>query len=372
MFHEAVYSDRINKLKSKLEPNTLYLFSNPSHIAYFTGFQFLVPSEREAFFVCSDTIATIIHTSFAPINNFNFLEYMSGTFPSQIKYHLEKIIRNTSIKKILYDAQTLYVAELDSLGLINDLSLGQIEADMISQIMRVKDKDEIALISQACKITFDTYTAVHNQLQVGMTELEVSQLINSEFKNRGITELAFPTIVAFGMNAAKPHHQPGDEKLENNSVVLIDMGAKFSDYCADMTRTIWFGNAPSNQFKKIEKIVQDAYTKAVQKLANYTKETVLTKDVDNAARIHISNQGFGDHFIHTTGHGLGLNIHEAPSLNWQNSDPILKNMAITIEPGIYIEGDFGYRYENTILTTKDGYEILTRSENSENDGIIRT
>ena len=97
----------------------------------------------------------------------------------------------------------------------------------------------------------------------------------------------------------------------------------------------------------------------MQTAQNHTKKTITAKDIDNAARVHISNQGFGDTFIHTTGHGLGLDVHESPSLNWRNPEQILEHMAITIEPGIYIEGDLGYRHENTILITSDGTQVLT-------------
>jgi Xaa-Pro aminopeptidase len=98
-----------------------------------------------------------------------------------------------------------------------------------------------------------------------------------------------------------------------------------------------------------------------KQLESILRVDVSARDIDNAARVHISNQGFGDNFIHTTGHGLGLDIHENPSINWQNTDLIKNNIVFTIEPGIYLEGEFGFRYENTVLTTNKGIEVLTKS-----------
>ncbi|GIK83486.1 MAG: aminopeptidase [Patescibacteria group bacterium] len=359
MFQETVYSDRVKKLKQKLNPNTLYLFSNPSHISYFTGFQFLVPNEREAFFICGSKTAALIHTSFAPLCNSDFLTYFSGTFPAQLQFHFEDLVKKTNAQTLFYDPTTLFVAELDSISKVSNLRAKPMEQNPANELLKQKDTNEISAIKKACKITARVLKEVQLDLQKGMTELDVADLIETAFKKNGVKQLAFPTIVGFAANSALPHHQPNNKKLENDTVVLIDIGAKLNNYCADMTRTFWFGPNPSPQFKKIETIVRDAQNAALVQFGEHHKRTVLAKDIDNAARIHISNQGYGDNFIHTTGHGLGLDIHEAPSLSWRNSEPITANMTITVEPGIYLEDNFGYRYEDTILTTATGYEILT-------------
>ncbi len=373
MFQDVVYKERIATLKKKLEPNTLYLFSNPSHITYFTGFEFLVPNEREAFFVCDTHSSTLIHTNFAPIAPSDFLNYLSGSFPFQLQSHFEKLISNllsknsknagtqTQKPQLQYDAQTLFVAELDALKEVPNIETKAMLTTFVSDLMSKKDSAEISAISKACAISQEVFEIVQPKIVAGITEIEIAQMISDEFTKKGISELAFPTIVAFGANSAKPHHQPSGEKLEDNTVVLIDMGGKFEKYCADMTRTFWFGAKPSDEFKKIEKIVLEAYESAVSVAKSHAQKTVLAKDIDNAARSHISNKGFGDNFIHTTGHGLGLDIHELPSLSWRNFDSITTNMTITIEPGIYLEGNFGYRYENTVLFTETGCEILTKS-----------
>lgn len=359
--NSQTYNERIKKLKNKLEPKTLYLFSNPSQIFYFTGFNFLVPNEREAFFICSDKTSALIYTSFSPIIKFDFINFLPGIYPEQFKINLKRIIQETSVNQLRFDANTLFVSELELIQEIEGLKIQKMPPKIVSQLMKIKEPGEIELIRTACEITHEVYESALKKLKVGITELEFEHIIKTEFEKKGIQELAFPTIVAFGENSAKPHHQPGNKKLEENTVVLIDMGAKYHDYCADMTRTVWFGTSPSDQFKKIEKIVLEAYESAFNTTMGHVDKSVLAKDIDNAARSHISNQGFSENFTHTTGHGLGIDIHETPSLSWKNSDQIVQSMLITIEPGVYIDNNFGYRYENTILINSNGCEVLTKS-----------
>lgn len=201
-------------------------------------------------------------------------------------------------------------------------------------------------------------TDIIDELKEGITEIEVKKRISNLFELNNILDLAFPIIVAFGPNSALPHHQPGEKILQNNMTVLIDIGAKVSDYCADMTRTIWFGKQKSERFIEIESIVLQAYKEVINKMDD-RKTSIKANDLDNAARTYIVSKGYGNQFIHTTGHGLGLSIHEPPSISWSNQTNIEPNMIITIEPGIYLNDEFGYRYENTVLVTKDGTKELT-------------
>ena len=142
--------------------------------------------------------------------------------------------------------------------------------------------------------------------------------------------------------------------------ILIDLGATVNGYHGDMSRTVWFGKKPSPEFLKVEEVVKAAYQEAVSALKNRQGQQILAKDLDQAARGVITQAGYGKNFIHTTGHGLGLDIHENLSLNWNNEQPILPQMVITIEPGIYLEGKFGYRYENMVVVNDDGAMELMR------------
>lgn len=125
-----------------------------------------------------------------------------------------------------------------------------------------------------------------------------------------------------------------------------------------MTRSFWFGPQPSAEFRRVERVVRAAYRQTLERL-RHRPTSLTTQHLDEAARTTIANHGYGERFIHTTGHGLGLEIHEPPSLSWQDQAPIQPGMALTIEPGVYLPDQFGYRHENTVLVTASGGDILT-------------
>lgn len=375
-----IFQNRIVKLQKEIGKNQSLLLTSFTDIAYFTNFNFLLPEEREAFVFITKNSASLIHTSFSPIGNYPFISYLKGSYPNQLASHIEKIIENEEIEEILIDPETLFVAELNAIkDQINyrakksaldkkfiDLKINNYDASLIQNFRNTKEPIEIEQIRKACMATALVIDEIKNELFEGITEYETKIKIDRLLEKHGADDLAFPTIIAFGSNSALPHHQPSSKKLEKNEVVLIDMGAKIGGYCSDMTRTFWFGNEPSKKFQEIELIVRDAYQAAFEKLKNriiVAPTPLQAKDIDNAARTHISNKGYSDKFVHTTGHGLGLAIHEQPSISWSNMTEISPNMTITIEPGIYLENEFGYRYENTVLVTEDGAVELTNKFN---------
>jgi Xaa-Pro aminopeptidase len=369
---------RIQNLKKKIPKYSAFLISNPTQIKYFTEFNFLVPTEREAYLVVTNNEVFLIYNSFSPIIRHSFCNYLPGAGLAQLKKNVEKIVEQTKIKILEIDPNHTFVSEADKLAEIKNLKVRDVNQQLISNIMMVKDHKELKNIKIACEITKNTFDEVKLALKVGMSEIEVAYLIKESFAKK-INEhlevnstrektqkikyilqndlLAFPTIVAFGKNSALPHYQPGEKNLEKNMVILMDFGVKFMGYCSDMTRTFWFGDKPSDEFLKVENIIKKAYEKSFELLNKSTSPTA--KDLDNAARSFITNKGYGKNFIHTTGHGLGLDIHEQPSLSWVNKTPLLPNMVVTIEPGIYLDEKFGYRYENTVLVKKNSAEELT-------------
>lgn len=366
MITQRNFAQRIKRLQKQLKPNQIFLLSSPSQVTYFTGFTFLVHQEREAYFICTKESANIIYTSFSPVHNFEFINYYPGTYSDQFKIHLETILKQVGLVElpavVFYDAESLFVSEFNVLQELKDvhtnLSLEPLKKYAVSDLLMKKDRQEIALIKQASEITKKLMRETIAELRAGISEQEVETLIADKLKSQG-AELAFPTIVAFGEHAAAPHHQPSDTILEENTPVLIDMGAKYQSYCSDMTRTVWFGSSPSKQFMAIETVVKNAYSAALSMLTQRGSAQITSKQVDAAARTLISNAGYGDAFIHTTGHGLGLEIHEQPSLNWSSKTVLEPQVVVTIEPGIYLEGQMGYRHENTILVTQEGAEELT-------------
>ena len=361
-----IFKNRTNKLQEKIQTNQAILLSSSSDIKYFTNFSFLVPEEREAFAFITKESINLIHASFSPIDNYPHINYLKGSYPDQLANSLAKIVKSNKIEKILIDKGTLFVAELDAIKeKLPKINIEDFDSTIVINLKNIKEPSAINKIRKACNITAQVMKEIGAKIKIGTTEIVVKKIIRRSLENYGAEGLAFPTIVAFGKNSALPHHQPSKKKLENNMPVLIDMGAKYNDYCSDMTRTFWFGDKPSEKFLNIEKIVHNAYRAAFEKLSNNIKTDIKNqpkikaKDLDNATRVLISNKGYSQNFIHTTGHGLGLSIHEQPSISWSNKTEIILNMVITIEPGIYLKNEFGYRYENTVLVEENEVIELT-------------
>lgn len=394
MFNQNTFQLRTQKLQKQISAGQLLLISSSSDITYLSDFEFLVPEEREAFLAVSKNSVNLIYSSFSPIDDYSFINYVPGTFSNQLAQNLQKIIENEKIKQFLIDKETLFVRELEEIKkLLPSLKIEELDSKILAGLRSTKEEGEVESIKQACQITAEVLRNVQSELKAGLSEVEVKKMIDKQFDSMGVEELAFPTIVAFGENSALPHHQPSEKKLEKEMVVLIDLGGKINGYCADMTRTFWFGEKPSKKFLEIEGIVREAYDAVVGVVNANLKGsgrksggsgsggarsggaegggdedgaepgknlTTTAKNLDNAARTLITNKGYGENFIHTTGHGLGLSIHEQPSLSWKNSTEIKPGMVITIEPGIYLEDEFGYRYENTVLVAPPGMEELTQ------------
>ncbi len=179
-----------------------------------------------------------------------------------------------------------------------------------------------------------------------LTELSLARQIAKLAKLKGAEGLAFKPIVAFGSSAAEMHHWASKRKIGKNNFLLLDYGVKVSGYCSDFTRTLFLGK-PTKFQEKIYNIVLQAQTAALKKV----KPGAITRVVDKAARQTISKAGYGKYFIHSTGHGLGLKIHEWPNLSPKTADKLLKNYVVTVEPGIYLPKKFGIRIEDMVLVS---------------------
>ncbi len=220
----------------------------------------------------------------------------------------------------------------------------------------IKSKEEIKNIKEACDIVSEVFDFIKKKVFPGMTEIDIHFKIEEEFAKRHIVQ-SFKTIVASGPNSANPHHISGNRKIRKNDIVLIDMGCIYNGYCSDLTRTFFVGKEDINK-RKIWNIVKRAHDNALLKV----KQNMKARDIDLFARDIIQKEGYAKNFIHTTGHGVGLDIHEAPSIGIKSEDILKEGMIITIEPGIYLDKMFGVRIEDTVLVTKKGYKVLTTAK----------
>jgi Xaa-Pro aminopeptidase len=354
------YSSRIKQLSQFLGQDQALLLSLATDITYLTGFEHLVPEERESFLLITPHTNIFFHASFSPFKAPSGINVHKGCGLSRVNTQIRKLHQENNLKEVLIDKSSLFVNEHEVLAKLSFLEISGFDRQQIWKLRTIKDDDEVGSLKKAAQITEQAVTTAIKMLEVGMTEIQLKDAIEAELKKFGSQKPAFPTIVAFGPNSALPHHQPTEMALKSEMSILIDLGGTVDGYHGDMTRTVWFGDNPDAEFLKIEQIVKDAYQAAVDTLNNRQGNLILAKDLDQAARSTIAKAGYGKEFIHTTGHGLGLDLHENLSLNWNNEQPILPQMVITIEPGIYLEGKFGYRYENMILVTEDGaLEMMT-------------
>lgn len=221
----------------------------------------------------------------------------------------------------------------------------------------IKTEREIAYIRKAVKITDEIYAEFKPQVVAGKTELELHTKLLKMIDASEADTFSFNPIIAAGPGAAEPHHEPTDYVIKEGDMVLVDMGVFYKGLSSDMTRMIAIGE-PEDELLEIYDITREALEEAVLEIAAGVKAS----HIDIIARDLIQWNGYGDKFIHTTGHGLGHEVHEAPMIYASSKEVLEAGMVITVEPGIYLEGKYGVRLENDILVTPSGYEILNSTD----------
>ncbi len=226
--------------------------------------------------------------------------------------------------------------------------------NIIEKQRAIKDDEEIKNIMTACEITDECFSYILKHIKPGMTEKQIAREIE-EFYNKKSDGLSFDTIVASGENSSKPHAIPTDRVIQKQDIITIDMGCKYKGYCSDMTRTIFVGSVPE-YVKPVYNLVLKNQMQTLDQMKDGESIRLLTKMVENDFRLHNFD------LIHSLGHGLGLEIHEKPYINYKNDNTLKENMVVTDEPGIYLPGKFGVRIEDTVLITKFGCINLTKSE----------
>lgn len=241
--------------------------------------------------------------------------------------------------------------------LLNPIELIPIHSP-IEPLRLIKDEDELTILRAAGRLAYEGFTFVSSLLKEEIEEKELAFELEFFWKKRGGSHLAFDSIIAFNENSSMPHYRTGNTRLKQNSSILIDIGVVLDHYNSDMTRVIFFGNRPKD-IQTIYPIVQEAHDLALEKCRPGT----LIGDLDKTARDWIESKKYGYAFTHSLGHGVGLEIHEAPTVRSKGpyaSIPLEAGMVITIEPGIYLPGIGGVRIENTVVITQNGYEIITK------------
>ncbi|MDP3948932.1 MAG: aminopeptidase P family protein [bacterium] len=262
---------------------------------------------------------------------------------------LEKICRKLDLKKIVFDsARTNYGQISRFKEKMGNVSMAGIE-NILQKIRIVKDEAELEQIQKAVSISTKSFNELLPFIKEGATENELSWKLETLMRENGAEKISFELIVASGPNGAKPHAKTSDRKIEKGELVTFDFGCSFNGYVSDVARTVAVGQV-SDKLKEIYETVKTAQELGCKAV----KAGISGSEIDKICRDHISGRGYGEYFLHGTGHGVGMEVHELPYVSASNKEPLPENSVITVEPGIYIDGVGGARIEDTIVVKKDG------------------
>lgn len=267
---------------------------------------------------------------------------------------LNECIEEFGVTALGYEENYLTAAELQNFEKTLHAKLVPFNKEIYG-FRAVKEDWELERLRKAQVIADRAFTEVLPRIKAGMTELEVqAELIYCMYKN-GAQGLSFDPIVVSGPNSSMPHGVAGDRVVQNGDFITMDFGVIYQGYCSDTTRTVAVGYA-TDEMKKVYNTVLEAQLAGIA----ITKAGVTGQAVDGAARKVITDAGYGEYFGHSYGHGVGLEIHEAPNMNMVNDQPLPAGAVCSAEPGIYLPGKFGVRIEDVTILTEDGVENLTR------------
>ncbi len=276
------------------------------------------------------------------------------------KKNIHLFLKKHPAKKVAFDSQHTPYANYEKVKqLFPGSELAAVE-NILRDLRLIKDSEELEAMRKSAKLLWKGFQALKKKIKAGITETDLALEFEIFCRKQGAEKLAFDPIIAFGPNSAMPHYHPHKVRLKKGQIVLIDIGVTLDSYRSDMTRTLFFGT-PDPLLKKWWKIVKESHDAALK----ICKSGVKLGELDKAARKVMAKEGVEGYYLHSLGHGIGLETHEYPRIKVDGEDKelILKEgMVITVEPGLYMAGKGGIRYEDTVIVTKSGYENLYPKE----------
>jgi Xaa-Pro aminopeptidase len=348
--------EKILKIFKKYQMESA-LFTNAIEIFYltkakFNGFWILAIKDR-VYIIHPKMIETQIKKYFS--GKTKAITYIFMTTKLPLYKTISEILKQNKINNLLVDLK--YTNALDLTLISKSLKKEKIElirkVGILDNVRLVKTTFEIKNIKMACKIASEACNTIKNELRVGLTEIDIHYRVLELFSKNHVSE-SFSPIVASGINSANPHHVSSKKKITKNDIVVIDIGCLYNGYCSDLTRTYFLGRISESR-KAVWNIVKMAQGTILKKI----KPGVPLSYSDKVVRNIIATSGYKRNFIHNTGHGVGVEIHEMPLLSPNATGVFLEHSTVTIEPGIYIKHKFGVRIEDTVLVTENGCVVLT-------------
>lgn len=325
------------------------LVTSPENVRYLCGFSgtegTLLLGREAGFFLTDGRYTTQARSEVAgfPVITFKKKWKKIGSLAARL-----------TIKRLGYEARHISVATLQELEThAAKCSLQPLTAGLDSLRAR-KDAGEIRLMKKAARIAAESLAQVLPMVRPGVREIELAAELDYRIRQNGGQGSSFPTIIASGARSALPHAAPTEKKICSGDLVVIDYGTLYEGYCSDETCTFVVGKPKARQ-KKLYALVKNAHDRAIEALHAGKN----AREIDAAARAYLHKHGCGTYFTHGTGHGVGLNVHEFPSVSTASDAVLERGMVITIEPGLYIPGWGGIRVEDTLAVRKNGCEYIT-------------
>ena len=353
---------QVEKIQQYLQSNNIdaAFITTPDNVFYFTGFRsnpherllgVLIFKDTAPFIICPkmevpDAIASgWSEDVVGHADTDNAWDILVQTINDKV----------TGISSLAIEKSHMTVERLEAIQeRISSIEISRID-EKINDLRVIKTEDELVNLRKAAELADFAIEVGCKEIAEGKTELEILNAIELAVKEKGAAQMSFDTMVLSGLKTASPHGNPGERKIQKGDLILFDLGVVYNGYCSDITRTVAFGE-PSAEQREIYETVRKAEEAAV----NAVKPGVKAMELDKIARDVITEAGYGEYFTHRLGHGLGISVHEFPSITGVNEMQLEKGMVFTIEPGIYHPEITGVRIEDDVVVTEDGVEVLTK------------
>lgn len=345
---------RIDALQAALAEEGLdaYVSFAPPANEYLTGFRgstsALIITRTHGEFLCDFRYTEQAKET---VHGLDILECNTG-----LEKRAGERLKELGLARVAFDGVVLTVEQRATVAEASGVELVS-APKLLTRLRQVKDAGEIAKVQAANDLAEGVLADLLPELKAGVVEREFAAHMEYEFKRRGASGSSFDPIVLFGSRSSLPHGRPGSKALESGDIVLLDFGCIVDSYCSDLTRTFVFDRIPGAWFASIYEVTLRAQLAALDAV----RPGARCADVDRVARDIISDAGYGDYFGHGLGHGVGLEIHEAPRLNRLSEAVLEPGMVVTVEPGIYLPGQGGVRIEDIVAVTEDGCSVLSKS-----------
>lgn len=351
-YNSSVPSERISRLQARLYDLDVeaLLFLDIKNIRYLTGFKgsdgVLMIGNKHTVLLVDGRYTNQAQREVTGVEIFEYREKLDG---------IESCISVGKLNSIGFEAPAMNVsAYLKLKEKLKAVTLVPMSNE-IDAVRAIKDKTEITYLRKAAEISFEAFCAVCVYLKPGVSEKDIAVELDFQMLRSGAEQVSFNTIVASGINSSQPHAQPGTRKIKNGDIVMIDYGAVYRGYHSDETCTFIIGRADTKQ-KEVYSLVKKAHDGALEAV----KAGIPCRDIDSMARSCIEDANLGKYFTHGTGHGVGLDVHEAPRIADKSENILEAGMVVTIEPGVYIPDRWGIRIEDMVLVKEKGFEVLTK------------